>query len=90
MSSLGVPLALVEFAILFGFTAWLVHFYATKGTHPAALVTVFISWYLGFFGTLFMPIDVAEAYYSFYYTQLNVTTVCYELNDLAIIRHHSS
>lgn len=44
MTSAWLPLALVEFAVLGVFTAWLVRFYATKGTHPAALITVFISW----------------------------------------------
>ena len=75
MTSAWLPLAIVEFIALGVFTAWLVHFYASKGTHPVALVTVFISWYLGFFGTLFMPIDIAEGYYSYYYSDVNVTEV---------------
>ena len=68
-----IAIAGIEFVGLFFLTAWLVRFYAAKGTHWSALVFVFISWYLGLFGTLFLPIDIAEAYHSVYPATLNVT-----------------
>jgi len=70
-------LAAIEF-ITFGiFTAYLVHFYAAKGSPLYSLIIVFISWYLGFFGTLFLPIDIAEAYYSTYTNITNITEITY-------------
>lgn len=57
-----VPLMLIELVPLAFFTLWLLRFYASKTVPTYALAMVFISWYLGFFGTLFLPIDIAEAY----------------------------
>ena len=57
-----VPLAVTEALLLSIFTWWLLRFYADKSTPFYAYILVFISWYLGFFGTLFLPIDIAEAY----------------------------
>jgi hypothetical protein len=72
MGGTWVALAAIEFLFLGAFTGWLLWFYAAKGTHWSAWVVVFVSWYLGFFGTMFLPIDVAEAYYP---TENNQTIV---------------
>lgn len=66
-----VVLGSIEFVILFVFTILLVRFYASKDSPLYANVIVVISWYLGFFGILFLPIDIAEAYYSIYYVTSN-------------------
>ena len=70
-----VVLGSLEFVVLFGFTVALVRFYSAKHTPWYANVLVFVSWYLGFFGTLFLPIDIAEAYSSIYDATTNVTNV---------------
>jgi hypothetical protein len=76
-SSNGPPmwavLGSIEFVILFVFTILLVRFYASKDSPLYANVIVVISWYLGFFGILFLPIDIAEAYYSIYYVTTNTS-----------------
>lgn len=69
-------LAAIEFAVLAVLTAWLVRFFAAPRSPRLALATVFVSWYLGFFGTLFLPIDIAEAYYSVVSASVNVTQTC--------------
>ena len=67
-------LAGFEFVLLIFFTLGLVRHYASKGTPWYAVSLVFVSWYLGFFGTLFLPIDIAEAYYASYLNVTNVTS----------------
>jgi hypothetical protein len=44
MSQTWVVLAGIEFAVLAVFTAWLLRYFAAKGSHPLALTTVFVSW----------------------------------------------
>ena len=44
MSNTWLVLASIEFAVLAIFTAILLRYFAAKGSHPLALVTVFISW----------------------------------------------
>ena len=62
-----------EFFVTLLLTLWLVRFYAAKGAPWYATALVFVSWYLGFFGTLFLPIDIAEAYFSTAVELRNVT-----------------
>ena len=44
MSNTWLVLASIEFAVLAVFTALLLRYFAAKGSHPLALVTVFVSW----------------------------------------------
>ena len=63
-SNTWVWLALFEFLLLAFFTSYLLRFYAVKSAPFYSLAFVYVSWYLGFFGTMFLPIDIAEAYTS--------------------------
>ena len=62
-----------EFFVTLLLTLWLVRFYAAKGAPWYSTALVFLSWYLGFFGTLFLPIDIAEAYFSTTTALVNAT-----------------
>lgn len=53
-------LVVAEFLGLLLFTAGLLWYYASKHTHWVYLLAVGASWYLGFFGTLLLPVDVEE------------------------------
>jgi hypothetical protein len=44
MAGVWIAVAVIELLFLAVFTAWLLRFYAAKGTHWSALVIVFISW----------------------------------------------
>lgn len=57
---MNVGVGIFEFVVLFVFTALLLRYYAARGIHVAYLAAVFVSWYLGFFGTLLLPVDVEE------------------------------
>ena len=50
----------VGFAMLAVFTVLLLRYYAARGTHWVYLTAVFISWFMGFFGTLLLPVDVEQ------------------------------
>ena len=69
----GITLAIFESIALAFFTGYLLRYYGMKGSPTYALVFVYVSWYLGFFGTMFLPIDIAEAYAARLWTLKNIT-----------------
>jgi hypothetical protein len=57
----GEVLLIVELIVLFFITYGMLMHYAHKDTSVALLITVFVSWYFGFIGTVLLPLDIAEA-----------------------------
>lgn len=57
-----IPLTVLESVALFAVTLSLVRYYAVKHTSYVYLSAVGIAWYFGFFGTLFIAIDLAMSY----------------------------
>jgi hypothetical protein len=60
-------LAGIEFLLLGWFTVHLIRFFAKPQIPLYVHGFVFVSWYLGFFGTMFLPIDIAEAWTTRYW-----------------------
>ena len=48
---------------------------ASHSMQPTSLCALSHTRYFGFFGTLFLPIDIAEAYWSIYENVTNTTEV---------------
>lgn len=48
----------IEMAVLVLFTAALVYYYRAKEVPYLVGITVFVSWLLGFMGTLLLPADI--------------------------------